>query len=141
MTCQPHRLQLEDDCNTPWVATLIAAQALIKRVIAVDGDRVEIKDGSLFINGEQQYEDYTFEVRRRDIEMFSSYVPAVTTCNTVCRTHCLQPGRAYVDQAVVMQAPALFAQPTGGKTSACAMYNTRSFSPFMWLNEFFPSEV
>ncbi|CAN0419624.1 unnamed protein product [Laminaria digitata] len=35
--------------------------ALIKRVIAVDGDKVEIKDGALFINGEEQFEDYTFE--------------------------------------------------------------------------------
>lgn len=39
-------------------------KALIKRVIAVDGDTVEIKDGALFINGEQQFEEYTFEVRK-----------------------------------------------------------------------------
>lgn len=38
-------------------------QALIKRVIAVGGDAVQIKDGSLFINGEEQFEAYTFEVR------------------------------------------------------------------------------
>lgn len=38
-------------------------QALIKRVIAVGGDTVQIKDGSLFINGQEQFEDYTFEVR------------------------------------------------------------------------------
>lgn len=37
-------------------------QALIKRVIAVGGDAVQIKDGSLFVNGEEQFEDYTFEV-------------------------------------------------------------------------------
>lgn len=37
-------------------------QALIKRVIAVDGDTVEIKDGKLIVNGEQQMEDYVFEV-------------------------------------------------------------------------------
>lgn len=44
---------------------VIPLQALIKRVIAVDGDNVEIKDGALFINGEEQFEDYTFEVGRR----------------------------------------------------------------------------
>ena len=42
------------------------SQALIKRVIAVDGDKVEIKDGALFVNGEEQFEDYTFEVGRPD---------------------------------------------------------------------------
>ncbi|CAM9253747.1 unnamed protein product, partial [Sphacelaria rigidula] len=36
-------------------------EALIKRVIAVDGDTVEIKDGKLIVNGEQQMEDYVFE--------------------------------------------------------------------------------
>lgn len=40
-----------------------SAQALIKRVIAVGGDAVQIKDGSLFVNGQEQFEDYTFEVR------------------------------------------------------------------------------
>lgn len=40
-------------------------QALIKRVIAVGGDSVQIKDGSLFVNGQEQFEDYTFEVRGR----------------------------------------------------------------------------
>ncbi|CAM9412545.1 unnamed protein product [Ectocarpus fasciculatus] len=35
--------------------------ALIKRVIAVGGDAVQIKDGSLFVNGQEQFEDYTFE--------------------------------------------------------------------------------
>ncbi|CAN0010531.1 unnamed protein product, partial [Hapterophycus canaliculatus] len=35
--------------------------ALIKRVIAVGGDNVQIKDGSLFVNGQEQFEDYTFE--------------------------------------------------------------------------------
>lgn len=39
------------------------AQALIKRVIAVGGDSVQIKSGSLFVNGQEQFEDYTFEVR------------------------------------------------------------------------------
>lgn len=38
-------------------------QALIKRVIAVDGDVVEIKDGTLVVNGMKQEEEYTFEVR------------------------------------------------------------------------------
>lgn len=38
-------------------------QALIKRVIAVGGDTVQVKGGSLFVNGEEQFEDYTFEVR------------------------------------------------------------------------------
>lgn len=41
------------------------AQALIKRVIAVGGDRVQIQSGSLFVNGQEQFEDYTFEVRAR----------------------------------------------------------------------------
>ncbi|CAM9204790.1 unnamed protein product [Ascophyllum nodosum] len=36
-------------------------EALIKRVIAVDGDTVQIKDGSLLVNGEEQFEQYTFE--------------------------------------------------------------------------------
>lgn len=31
-------------------------------MIAVDGDIVEIKDGNLIINGEQQMEAYVFEV-------------------------------------------------------------------------------
>lgn len=44
--------------------SLPVCQALIKRVIAVDGDTVEIKDGTLFINGAEQFEDYTFEVRQ-----------------------------------------------------------------------------
>lgn len=42
---------------------MVGAQALIKRVIAVGGDAVQIKDGSLFVNGQEQFEDYTFEVR------------------------------------------------------------------------------
>ncbi|CAM9484167.1 unnamed protein product [Discosporangium mesarthrocarpum] len=36
-------------------------EALIKRIIAVGGDTVQIKSGSLYINGEEQFEDYTFE--------------------------------------------------------------------------------
>jgi len=34
---------------------------LVKRVVAVAGDRVEIKDGSLFVNGERRVEPYLLE--------------------------------------------------------------------------------
>lgn len=37
------------------------AHALVKRVIGVAGDRVEIRDGKLFLNGEEQHEDYIKE--------------------------------------------------------------------------------
>lgn len=30
----------------------------------MDGDTVEIKEGALFVNGERQFEEYTFEVRQ-----------------------------------------------------------------------------
>jgi signal peptidase I len=36
-------------------------QALIKRVIAVAGDTVQVKGGQLYINGVQQEENYVFE--------------------------------------------------------------------------------
>ena len=38
-----------------------AMQALIKRIIAVAGDKAQVKDGALFINGVRQEEDYVFE--------------------------------------------------------------------------------
>ena len=37
-------------------------------MIAVDGDTVQIKDGSLLVNGEEQVEQYTFEVRGLAVE-------------------------------------------------------------------------
>lgn len=42
-----------------------AHKALIKRVVAVEGDTVEVKQGSLFVNGQEQEEDYTFEACTR----------------------------------------------------------------------------
>jgi signal peptidase I len=38
-----------------------AKEALIKRIVAVAGDQVEVKQGSLFINGQQQDEPFTAE--------------------------------------------------------------------------------
>jgi len=37
---------------------LSKGEDLVKRVVAVGGDRVEIKDGSLYVNGEQRIEPY-----------------------------------------------------------------------------------
>jgi len=36
-------------------------EALIKRIVAVEGDRVQVSNGKLFINGEQQDEPFTAE--------------------------------------------------------------------------------
>jgi signal peptidase I len=41
-----------------------AREALIKRIVAVAGDQVEVKQGSLFINGQQQDEPFTAEEAR-----------------------------------------------------------------------------
>jgi signal peptidase I len=38
-----------------------SADDLIKRVVAVEGDTVEVKEGSLFVNGEQVAEPYVLE--------------------------------------------------------------------------------
>lgn len=37
----------------------IDSRTLIKRVIAVEGDTIDIHDGLVFVNGERKYEDYT----------------------------------------------------------------------------------
>ncbi|CAB9520954.1 Chloroplast processing peptidase [Seminavis robusta] len=39
-------------------------EALIKRIVAVEGDRVEVKNGKLFVNGEQAEEPFTAEDAR-----------------------------------------------------------------------------
>lgn len=36
-------------------------EALIKRIVAVEGDKVEVKKGKLFVNGQQQEEPYVAE--------------------------------------------------------------------------------
>jgi signal peptidase I len=38
-----------------------AKEALIKRIVAVEGDKVEVKDGKLFVNDIRQEEEYTAE--------------------------------------------------------------------------------
>lgn len=66
-------------------------QALIKRVIAVDGDVVEIKDGTLVINGEEQLEEYVFEVSINPINHDIYRNNVVTDC----------PLDVYVDRSAV----------------------------------------
>ena len=46
----------------------------IKRIIGVGGDKIEIKDGVLFINDEKVYEDYILEPMRRQ-DFGPVYVP------------------------------------------------------------------
>ena len=36
-------------------------QALIKRVVATAGDKVQVKNGALFVNDQQQDEQFVFE--------------------------------------------------------------------------------
>lgn len=38
-----------------------AKEALIKRVVAIEGDEVEVRKGKLFVNGDEQEESYTAE--------------------------------------------------------------------------------
>lgn len=47
---------------------------LVKRVVAVAGDRVEIKDGSLFVNGERRVEPYLMDQDFRG-ELAETLVP------------------------------------------------------------------
>ena len=46
----------------------IGAEYIIKRVVAVAGDTVAIKDGYLYINGEKQEESYISEQMYSDME-------------------------------------------------------------------------
>jgi signal peptidase I len=69
-------------------------QALIKRVIAVAGDTVQVKGGQLYINGVQQEEDYVFEEPGTPC-IYIAYIAAYVTlaslhcwCNTFASSVC-----------------------------------------------------
>jgi signal peptidase I len=47
----------------------ITKKSYIKRVIGVPGDHVEIKDGKVFINGEELVEDYISEAVQTDMSL------------------------------------------------------------------------
>ena len=51
-------------------------EALIKRVIGIPGDKVEIKDGTLYVNGDKVTEDYLAE------EMLGSFGPYIVPANS-----------------------------------------------------------
>jgi signal peptidase I len=55
---------------------------LIKRVIGLPGDTVEIRDGEVYVNGEEIYEPYTYGKR--------------TNCGTYCRPIALGPDQYWV---------------------------------------------
>ena len=50
-----------DFLASEYGATQETREALIKRIVAVEGDTVEVKRGKLFVNGEMQDEPYTAE--------------------------------------------------------------------------------
>ena len=53
----------------------VTPHALVKRVIALPGDKVEISDGKLFLNGELLYEPYLKEDMDHFYDGFSVTVP------------------------------------------------------------------
>jgi signal peptidase I len=53
--------QAFQDIMTEYGESSKGREALIKRIVAVEGDRVEVKRGKLFINGEQQDEPWIAE--------------------------------------------------------------------------------
>ena len=55
-----------------WYNKFIEPKNLVKRVIGVAGDTVEIRSGDLYVNGQLQQEDYIKE------PMYNYYYPAVT---------------------------------------------------------------
>lgn len=56
---QPHRQEIV--IFSPPAGAELAAGALIKRVIAVEGDVVEVRDGQVFVNGKPVAEPYVKE--------------------------------------------------------------------------------
>ena len=51
----------QDIMENQYGNTSRGKEALIKRVVAVEGDRVEVKRGKLFINNQEQNEPWTAE--------------------------------------------------------------------------------
>lgn len=48
-------------------------ESVVKRIVAVSGDQIEVKDSNVYVNGQRQYEGYVFESPQYDLK--STLVP------------------------------------------------------------------